>query len=31
LVERKEIEKSILIEALKKYKIVNDKPNPVSL
>jgi len=31
LVERKEIEKSILIKALKKYKIVNDKPNPVSL
>ena len=31
LVERKEIEKSILIETLKKYKIVNDKPNPVSL
>ena len=31
LVEKKEIEKSILIEALKKYKIVNDKPNPVSL
>ena len=31
LVERKEIEKSVLIEALKKYKIVNNKPNPVSI
>ena len=28
LSEKKEIEKSVLLEAIKKYKIVNDKPNP---
>ena len=31
LTERKEIDKSVLLQAIKKYKIVNDKPNPVSL
>lgn len=31
LTERKEIDKSFLLQAIKKYKIVNDKPNPVSL
>ena len=29
--EKQEIEKSVLLSALKKYKIMNDKPNPVSL
>ena len=28
---QKEIEKSVLLSAIKKYKIMNDKPNPVSL
>ena len=31
LTEKKEIDKSVLLQAIKKYKIVNDKPNPVSL
>ena len=31
LSEKKEIDKSVLLQAIKKYKIVNDKPNPVSL
>ena len=31
LTEKKEIEKSVLLSAIKKYKIMNDKPNPVSL
>ncbi|MBT6356206.1 MAG: pyruvate dehydrogenase (acetyl-transferring), homodimeric type [Nitrosomonadales bacterium] len=31
LTERKEIDKSVLLQTIKKYKIVNDKPNPVSL
>ena len=31
LTERKEIDKSVLLQAIKKYKIVKDKPNPVSL
>jgi len=31
LTEKQEIEKSVLLGAIKKYKIMNDKPNPVSL
>ena len=31
LTEKQEIEKSVLLSAIKKYKIMNDKPNPVSL
>ncbi len=31
LTEKQEIEKSVLLDAIKKYKIMNDKPNPVSL
>ena len=31
LTEKQEIDKSVLLSAIKKYKIMNDKPNPVSL
>ncbi|QZP17692.1 pyruvate dehydrogenase (acetyl-transferring), homodimeric type [Methylophilales bacterium] len=31
LTEKQVIEKSVLLSAIKKYKIMNDKPNPVSL
>ena len=31
LTEKQEVEKSVLLSAIKKYKIMNDKPNPVSL
>ena len=31
LTERKEIEKTILLSAIKKYKIIQNKPNPVSV
>jgi pyruvate dehydrogenase E1 component len=31
LTERKEIEKTILLSTIKKYKIIQNKPNPVSV